>query len=88
MDAGFNLILMPDTYFKTVDYVGLLRLVGKDCVDNIRNISQYVFPRWADLIRRTQDRDQLTAQAGTIIGNCDTVISSIEDVLRKFGKNA
>ena len=73
-----QLYAMPDTYFGNLDYVALLDLLGKDCVDHIRNISQYVFPQWKTGIKLGEPIEMIKKRAAYTIECCDKVLNALD----------
>ncbi len=73
-----QLFAMPDTYTADLDYVALLHLLGKDGVDHIRNISQYVFPQWKMAVQHNEPVEMIAKRAKDTIECCDKVLSALE----------
>lgn len=84
LGQGFGLYAMPETYFQGIDFVELLQFVSKECVDHIRNISQYVFANWKSAVERGLDPALLRQLAVNTEVNCDKVIDAIETELKRL----
>lgn len=61
---------MPITYFRDLDFVELGKYISNNCIDNIRNIYEYVFSAWN---RRLEEMSGVT--------NRGIIISQTEDYI-------
>lgn len=83
--------LLPTSYFASIDFVGLSTYVSSTCVEHIRNITEYVFPRWNDGLQPLLDDPRLTNDqkkqailqlAQGTISACNVVVSAINKELK------
>ena len=85
---------LPTSYFSTIDFVGLGNYISAETIEHIRNLTEYMFPRWNENMPETirslrmdaqQKRKVMIDLANQELSSCDVTIQAIAKELKTKG---